>query len=204
MTIYDFTNRKSIQILATQSRRIDITPWELSCVHQEMGKLMAYQIIEEIELEDCEINHPQGKKLGKCIKDEENIIILSLVRAGIYISNGIRYVFQKSPTYHISSNRSEGLSKQEFEKLPSFKDRIVILADSVINTGETIIPIIQQILLMNPKEIIITCLVIFHETAEKLEKLFPDVKFYFARSSTNFYIGKGKIDTGNRLFGIFL
>ncbi|MHA1758143.1 MAG: uracil phosphoribosyltransferase [Promethearchaeota archaeon] len=203
MTIYNFSNKKAIQILATQSRRVDITPWELSCVHQEMGKFMAYQIIEEVDLEDCEINHPQGKKLGKCIKDEENIIILSFIRAGVYVSNGIRFVFQRSPTYYITSDRVHGFNKKELGKLPKLKNKTIILVDSVINTGETIIPVIQQIQSMYPKKIIITCLVIFHETVEKLESLFPNVKFYYARSSTNFYVGKGTIDTGNRLFGTF-
>ncbi|MHA1427456.1 MAG: uracil phosphoribosyltransferase [Candidatus Helarchaeota archaeon] len=204
MTIYDFTNRKAIQLLATQSRRMDMTPWELSCIHQDMGKFMAYQIIEELELEDCEINHPQGKKLGKCIKNEEDIIILAFYRAGIYMSDGIRHVFQSSPTYSIKCTRSEGLSEQELNNLPSFEEKTVILADSVINTGKTIIPVIQQIQQLNPRQIIVTCLVIFHKTVEKLDKLFPEIKFYFARISTNFYVGKGKIDTGNRIFGTFL
>jgi len=203
LTVHEFTNKKAIQLLATQSRRIDITPWELSSVHVELGKFLVYQIIEEFELEEIKIQHPQGIKIGKKIKNEKDIIILDCIRAGIYMGDGLRHVFQNSPYYHISPNRKEGLDEKEINKLPSLKNKSIILLDSVINTGETMIPIIRQLLNQNPSRIIISCIVIYCDTVKKIEKLFPELSFYFARISTNFYIGKGKTDTGNRLFGTF-
>ena len=203
MTLYQFTNKIAIQLLATQSRRTDVTPYELSRVHLEMGKYLAYQIAEEIPLEDFEISHPQGKAIGKRIQNEKDILIFTLMRAGMYIGDGIRALFQNAPNYQIYPKRGIGLTEAEWAKLelPPLKDKIIIIVDSVINTGESMRPVIKWFHTKKPKKIIIACSVMPTDTANKMESEFPDVNFYTIRVSTNSYVGKGKTDTGNRLFG---
>ena len=203
MTLYQFTNKNAIQLLATQSRRTDITPYELTAVHLEMGKYLAYQIAEEISLEDCEISHPQGKATGKQIKNENDILIMSFMRAGVYLGDGIRSLFQKSPYYHIYPKRGTGLSEEEWKKLalPPLQEKTIILADSVINTGKSMKPIINWLQKKHPKKIIVACSVMPTDTAIMMESAYPDVSIYTIRVSTNSYVGKGKTDTGNRLFG---
>ncbi len=203
MTLYQFTNKSAIQLLATQSRRTDITPYQLSSVHLEMGKYLAYQIAEEIPLEDFEISHPQGKATGKRVKNEKDLLIFTFMRAGVYIGDGIRSLFQNAPYYHISPKRGTGLSEEEWAKLelPPLQEKVIILADSVINTGESIRPVLKWLQTKHPKKIIVACSVMPIDTAEKMASEFPDVNFYTIRVSTNAYVGKGKTDTGNRLFG---
>lgn len=203
MTLYHFTDKKAIQLLATQSRRTDISPFELSTVHLEMGKYLAYQIAEEVTLEDIEISHPQGKALGKRIQNEKDILILTFMRAGTYLGDGIRTLFRNAPYYYIYPKRGIGLSEEEWEglNLPPLQNKIIILVDSVINTGGSMTPIIKWFQNKKVKKIIVVCSVMPMDTANKLELEFPDVNFYTIRVSTNSYVGKGKTDTGNRLFG---
>lgn len=196
-----FTDKKAVQLIATDSRRTDITPYQLSQVHIEMGKYLAYEILEELELEDCEIQHPQGIKIGKRLKNEKDVIIMDFMRAGVYLGDGLRYVFQRSPYYHISPKRGEGLTETELKSFESIKDRIIILVDSVINTGDTMRPVIVQLSKLDPKKIFVTCQVMPYDTAEILEKEYQEVLFFIFRLSYNKYVGKGKTDTGNRLFG---
>jgi len=203
MPFYEFTNQNAVQLLATQTRRIDITPYALTQTHIELGKYMAFQICKEFELEDCTIIHPQGIKKGKQIANEEQIVILGCLRAGIYLVEGLRFIFQKSPVYYIHPIRNVGLEEKELKILPSLKNRSVIIADSVINTGETIFPTIKQIECFEPLKIIVTCLVMPLDTAEKIKRNHTSHSFYVARVSRNKYVGKGKTDTGNRLFGTF-
>jgi len=166
-----------------------------------MGKYLAYEILEELEMEDCEIQHPQGIKTGKQLKNKKNVIILDFLRAGVYLGDGIRNILQNSPYYHISPKRNEGISEKELSQLPNFKEKSVILVDSVINTAATMIPVIEQIKLQTPRKILVTCQVMPYDTAEMLDNKFPDINFYIFRLSYNKYVGKGKTDTGNRLFG---
>ena len=196
-----YTERKAVKIIATQSRRIDISPYELSQIHIEMGKYLANEILEEIDLAECEIQHPQGIKTGQEIKNEKNILILDFMRAGVYLGDGLRFIFKNSPYFHIYPKRHEGLSKEEINELGRLEERIIILVDSVINTGNTMIPVIEQLIANQPKKIIVTCQVMPYDTADILEKRFKEVNFYIFRLSYNKYVGKGKTDTGNRLFG---
>jgi uracil phosphoribosyltransferase len=205
VTLYQYTDKNAIQLLATQSRRTDITPYELASVHLEMGKYLAYQIAEEIPLEDVEISHPQGTAIGKRIQNEKDLLIFTFMRAGVYIGDGIRSLFQNAPYYHIYSKRGQGITDEDWTRLelPPLQDKVIILADSVINTGESMRPVIKQLQMETPKKIIVACSVMPIETANKMESEFPDVNFYTIRVSTNSYVGKGKTDTGNRLFGTF-
>jgi len=196
-----FTDKKAVQLIATDSRRTDITPYQLSQVHIEMGKYLAYEILEELDLEDCEIQHPQGIKIGRRLKNEKDVLILDFMRAGVYLGDGLRFIFQTSPYFHITPKRGEGLSEIDLSSLKSLEGKIIILVDSVINTGNTMMPVIEQISKFNPEKIFVTCQVMPYDTAEILEKKYPDVLFFIFRLSYNKYVGKGKTDTGNRLFG---
>jgi len=203
MTIHHYTNKNITQLLATNSRKADITPYQLSQTHIEIGKFMAYQILDEFELIDIEINHPQGVKTGKQIKNETDIIILTFMRAGVYFSDGFRFVFQNAPFYYISPKRGVGILEAELNKFPSFEKKTIILTDSVINTGGTMFAVIEQIKKNKPLKIIVTCSVMPDTTVDIIKEKYPKIEFYIFRISSNKYVGKGKIDTGNRLFGTY-
>ena len=176
-----FTERKAVRIIATQSRRIDISPYELSQIHIEMGKYLANELLEEIDLAECEIQHPQGIKTGEEIKNEKKILILDFMRAGVYLGDGLRFIFKNTPYFHVYPKRHEGLSEEEINELGKLEGRTIILVDSVINTGNTMIPVIEQILKQKPKKIIITCQVMPYDTAEKFNEDYQDLFFYIFR-----------------------
>ena len=132
---------------------------------------------------------------------EEEIIILTVMRAGLYFADGFRFYFQKAPFYHINPIREIGISEKEFRGLPDLNCKTVVLIDAVINTGNTIIPVIHQIQKVTPKRIVVSCMVLPNGTAKGLIGEFPHIDFCFTRISNNAYVGKGPTDTGNRLFG---
>ncbi|MHA1230070.1 MAG: uracil phosphoribosyltransferase [Candidatus Helarchaeota archaeon] len=200
---YEFTDKNAIQILATQSRRIDITPYTLTKSHIELGRYLIYQICDEFELEDCKIKHPQGIKTGRKIKNEEDIIILCCMRSGLYLTEGLRTILQNSPTYLINPDKEFGLSDSKYNIFGDLSDKIVIVVDAVINTGATVKKLLDQLSNKNPKKLIVVCLVMPIPTAELFKKNYPDIIFYVARTSNNQYVGRGITDTGNRLFGTF-
>lgn len=193
MVLKHYTDKNAIQLLSTQSRRMDITPFQLCQIHFELGKYLAYEIAEEFNLEEYDIQHPQGIRKGKKLNEDE-ISILSIIRAGNYASEGIRYVFQNSAYYQTFAN---------IDNIPSLKNKSIIIVDSVINTGNTIRPLLNKLLSQNVKKVIVACLVIPKKTAIEIEHEYPDVHFYAARVSENSYVGTGKSDTGNRLFGTY-
>lgn len=188
MEIREFTNKNAVQLLATQSRRTDINSIELCKIHFEMGKYLAYQMLDEFELTETEIKHVQGIKTGSELADKSNIVIFALMRAGLYAAEGVRSVFTESqffPVLEIDNNNLE--------------NKIIILIDSVINTGKSIEKAIEHLRKSKPRKIFVATL-IMQKDALHLSEKYSDIYFYALRVSENKYVGKGGTDTGNRLF----
>ena len=190
MNFKHFTTKKAAQLLATQSRRADINATTLCNIHAEMGKFMAHEILEEFELTAIDIQHVQGVKSGVEIANKENIVILPLMRAGLYAAEGIRSVFSDS---HFIVN--DEITTNTYD----FTNQTIIVVDAVINTGKSIEEVLQTLLTFNVNKIIIVTLILQRE-ALQLTKKYPVVSFYALRISENKYVGTKETDTGNRLF----
>lgn len=190
MAIKDFTNKNAVQLLATQSRRTDISSTELCKIHFEMGKLLAYEMLDEFELAETKIQHVQGIKQGVELADKNKIVIFALMRAGLYSAEGIRSVFADSqffPITEITTDKNE------------IKNKIIIIVDAVINTGNSIVKVIEHLQINKPKKIFVATLIMQKDALQLADK-YPDIYFYALRISENKYVGKGGTDTGNRLF----
>lgn len=201
MPFTHFSQRHAVQLLATQSRRTDLSPVQLARSHVDLGRLLAYELVELLPLEPCQIEHPQGVRTGMRIAGESDVVILSFLRAGLYVTEGVREVLQLAAVCHVSPTREHGLDEAVLRSLPSLAGRVVIVVDSVINTGATLLPVLEQVRAQVPALIVVLSLVTPVDTAKRLEQTCPDVHFLLARVSTNQYTGRGATDTGNRLFG---
>ena len=122
------------------------------------------------------------------------------MRAGLYVTNGVREVLQHSALLHVNPQRNVGLPASELAEFDRLGPRTSVLIDSVVNTGASLEPVLAQ-LQERGQRIFVLTLVGPVPTAERLERTWPDVTFLYARVSTNQYVGKGATDTGNRLFG---
>lgn len=188
MAIREFTNKNAVQLLATQSRRTDISSTELCKIHFEMGKYLAYQMLDEFELTETEIKHVQGIKTGSELADKSNIVIFALMRAGLYAAEGVRSVFTDSQFFPVTEIDNNDL-----------ENKIIIIVDAVINTGKSIVGAIEHLLNSKPRKIFVATL-IMQKDALHLSEKYSDIYFYALRVSENKYVGKGGTDTGNRLF----
>lgn len=188
MRVKDFTNKKAVQLLATQSRRTDISSTELCKIHFEMGKFLAYEMLEDFELSETEIQHVQGIKTGVELADKNNIVIFALMRAGLYAAEGVRSVFTDSQFFPVTEIENSDL-----------ENKIIIIVDAVINTGKSIEKAIEHLRKSKPRKIFVATL-IMQKDALHLSEKYSDIYFYALRVSENKYVGKGGTDTGNRLF----
>ncbi|MCP4871988.1 MAG: hypothetical protein GY898_25060 [Proteobacteria bacterium] len=201
MSLTHFTDRHLVRLLATQSRRTDITPQALSRSHVALGRFLVGELVEHFELESVSIQHPQGTRQGFGLVEEENISVLCFMRAGLYVVEGVREVLQRAPLFHVSPRRGEGFSAAERDELGDPAGRRFVVVDSVINTGASLEPVLQYLEAGGARSIDVLALVSPVPTAERLETTWPSVRFLLARLSENQYVGRGGTDTGNRLFG---
>jgi len=201
MTDYThFTDTPGIQVLATKSRDSTLPGHTLSQVHQKMGEYLGQHIVGLIGLEEIEFHHVQGIRKGPALSTKNNIVILPLLRAGLFAGLGIWDSLPSAAFVPITPIRGEELSSSQIKGMPSLTEMIVIVADAVINTGDSLEPVLRWILNQNPHQVIVCSLVTPVPTAERLASEYSNVEWVHSRVSTNQYVGKGGTDTGNRLF----
>jgi len=196
-----FTDVPACRLLADRTRRADLDAKDYSEAYQELGRFLTYQMVQEFELEEYQIQHCEGQRTGIRIKEEGRIGIACLMRAGLYLAQGCRSVLRDAPMHLVSPKRDIGLSPDEIEELSSTRLDVLVLVDSVINTGKTIRPIFDQAKALGIRKVIVMAGVSPYEQGASIAADYPEVQFYIARLSHNSYVGKGGTDTGNRLFG---
>lgn len=196
-----FTDVPACRLLADRTRRSDLDTRDYSEAYAELGRFLAYQVVQQFELEEYQIQHCEGPRPGVRIRDEGRIGIVCLMRAGLYLAHGCRAVLRRSPLHLFSPERDKGLNPKELEELAGSRLDTLILVDSVVNTGKTIRPIFAQAKAIGIKKVIVMAGVAPVTQGTSIAEDHPDVAFYFARLSHNSYVGKGGTDTGNRLFG---
>jgi uracil phosphoribosyltransferase len=152
-------------------------------------------------MEDYDIPHCQGMRKGVRIKDEKAIGIIVMLRAGLYLAEGLRELLRTSPMFLVEPKRGSGISEADLAKISLAKLRHALIVDAVVNTGASITPIFGQLKGIGIRGITVVAGVAPKEKAECLAADNLDINFLFARLSTNTYVGKGGTDTGNRLFG---
>lgn len=131
-----------------------------------------------------------GEILGETLKssiDENKTTIVSILRGGLFISNGIYSKFNGHyQLYNDKTDKDFGIENKN--------DETIILIDSVINSGNTILKLIDKIE-KNNINIIIIAVVIQEKALKKLDKY----QILTIRTSKNKFIGvKVKKQTGNK------
>lgn len=141
-----------------------------------------------------------GNCLGAVLKNklpEQSTALLVLERGGRFFGDGI---------YSEFGGRFYPYNPAK-EELPMINDEIVVIIDSVINTGKSIETIIDKLREHNPKvEIVLVTNVIQRNTVER----FKDYLLFAVRISDNSYVGKNQAiqkensgpDTADRLFNL--
>lgn len=201
MPVTHYTDRHIVRLLATETRRTDSLPHELSRSHVALGRFLAGELVELLPLEPREILHPQGSRQGWRVANEASITLVCLMRAGLYVTEGVREVLPSARVVHVSPRRGVGLDANELAEPGAIGDGRFILIDSVVNTGASVEPVLGQLREQGASLLVVLSLVAPVPIARRLEVEHPDVHFLFARISENQYVGKGATDTGNRLFG---
>ena len=175
------------------SRSRNVYGNELADNHKEIGRILGQEFLNGLPLKDIKVINPQGKTgINKSV-DCSNVTIICLMRAGLFVAEGVRQLLGGSQHIYLLSNSPEDIKDTNI----SGKD--VVIIDSVINSGKTISAFLDIAKPANSLSVISIVMQCNFKVVADNE--YPDVKFIVSRTSENYYIGAGQTDTGNRLFG---
>lgn len=174
---------------------------------EEISMLLAYEVtrdfpvqLERIETPMMEMEAPmmEGKKL----------VVISILRAGDGILNGILKVIPSARIGHIGLYRDHETLQavQYYFKVPQdLEDRDVLIVDPMLATGNSAAAAVTRIKERKPKSIKFVCLLAAPEGIEAFHKAHPDVQIWCAavdeKLNEKGYILPGLGDAGDRLFG---
>lgn len=190
------------KLLATPMRDAGNQGPTLRDAHQRAGEYLALQHVSRIiGLEHRPISHVLGRPAsGFQLKGESQTTIVSLMRGGDPMASGVSRAFPCAMYVHVKV-------PQDIQGHHLDGQQHVILVDSVVNTGKSIIECVQAIRGLRPDiRIVIAAGVLqaqcLHRDSVMYQALTAAgrVDVVALRVSDTKFTGSGTTDTGNRLF----
>jgi uracil phosphoribosyltransferase len=174
---------------------------------REISMLLAYEVCRDMPTTTTEIETPIAKTQAPML-DGKKIVIISILRAGNGILDGMLEILPSARVGHIGLYRDpKTLAAVEyFYKVPdSMGDRDAIVVDPMLATGNSAVAAIDRIKESGPRSIKFVCLLACPEGIAAFHGAHPDIPVYTAsideRLNEKSYIVPGLGDAGDRLFG---
>jgi uracil phosphoribosyltransferase len=167
---------------------------------------MAFEVFKDLKVDRKKINTPLESFLGAKTQDPKPCVI-SILRAGLIISEGITDIFKDVSIGHIGMYRDEKtLSPVNYLiKLPSnLQNRQCFLCDPMLATGGSAISSLETLKQNNASDITLVCLLASEEGIKNVKEKFSDVTIICAQKDDHLnekgFIVPGLGDAGDRIF----
>ena len=177
---------------------------------ERIGEILAYELSQSLDYQKRVVSTPLGTKIMQVPKN--NIVLCSILRAGLPLHTGLLNYFDDDENAFISAYRkhngdSEFEIKVDYFASPSLEGKILILADPMLATGQSLVSVYEGLKKHGiPKEIHVACVIGSKDGVDYIEKHFPeDTKLWIATVDENLndkgYIIPGLGDAGDLAFG---
>ncbi len=124
---------------------------------ERIGEVMAYEISKTLEYDEEEITTPLGVTEMRTLIDQP--VIATILRAGLPFHNGMLSMFDHADNAFIAAYRKYDKNedfeiKVEYYSSAELDDKVLILCDPMLATGESIVKTLQGLTDdMSPKHI---------------------------------------------------
>lgn len=178
---------------------------------ERLGEVLGYELSKQLSFSEKNITTPLGN--SKIQLPESDVVICSILRAGLPLHNGILNYFDDAENSFISAYRHHPNNDEHFEIVveylasPSLEGKTLILADPMLATGKSFVNVMKALTQMGtPKEIHLVAVIGAEEGVALLEKEFPkDSKLWIAtidkKLNDHGYILPGLGDAGDLCYG---
>lgn len=142
---------------------------------ERMGEIFAYEISKTMEYEPKEVITPLGVKTVRVLKEQP--VLATILRAGLPMHTGLLNMFDKADNAFIAAYRKydkddDSEIRVEYFSAPDLNDRVLIICDPLLATGESLVKTIDGLLGddMEPKHIHIAVAVASSDGMEHLKR----------------------------------
>ena len=175
---------------------------------KEITLLMGYEITRDLPLTTHRIETPL-ETIDAPVIAGKKLAIVPILRAGIGMSDGLLELVPSARVGHIGVFRDPAthLPVEYMVRLPDTADRIFILCDPMVATGNSAVHAVDVLKKrgVSDDQIIFLALVAAPEGVQVFQNAHPGVKLYVASLDSHLndhdYIVPGLGDAGDRIFG---
>lgn len=177
---------------------------------ERIAEIAAYEISQELEWEDVDIQTPLGIATSKRLKEQP--VLATILRAGLPMHYGMLNYFDKADNAFISAyrkHRRDGTFEISLEYMssPSLVGKTVIISDPMLATGASLVKSIQYIKNEGlPAKIHIVTAIACTSGIEYVKLEHPEVKIWCGEIDDELtakgYIVPGLGDAGDLAFGM--
>lgn len=176
---------------------------------ERVGEILAYEISKDLDYASVNVRSSLGTKSTSLLTNYP--VICSVLRAGLPFQQGLLNYFDRSDAAFVSAFRRH-ISEDAFEievqylATPTLSDRVLILADPMMATGQSLV-LTHEALLKNgqPAKLIIASLIASKEGLAYVQEKLPHAEIYIADLDNELdehaYIVPGLGDAGDLSFG---
>ncbi len=188
-------------------RRKETSTAEFRQLLREIALLLGYEGTRDLPLTTEEIETPLTKMEAPRLEGKK-LVLISILRAGNGLLEGMLDLVPSARVGHVGLYRDpESLVAVEYYfKVPQdLSDRLVIVVDPMLATGNSATAALSRIKEEGARNIKFVCLLAAPEGVKALSEAHPDVPIYTAAIDDHLnghgYIVPGLGDAGDRLYG---
>jgi uracil phosphoribosyltransferase len=197
-----------IQHKLTLMRRSETSTAKFRSLLTEISMLLAYEVTRDLPLKLERIKTPLAEMDAPILAPEKKLVIVSIMRAGQGILDGMLQLMPSARVGHIGLYRDpETLVPVEYYfKMPhDIEERDMVVVDPMVATGNSAVAAVHRLKETSPKSLKLVCLLAAPEGIQNFHEEHPDVPLYTAAIDDHLdehgYIIPGLGDAGDRLFG---
>lgn len=136
-----------------------------------IGFMMGYEMASTLSVRSVQVKTSLGEVANHKILCN-NPVIINLLRAGTPFYQGLLDAYQQADSGFIGTMRDESTleSTISYSALPDLAGRIVLLADTMVATGGSMIGAYNHLIAYNPKRILPMCVLATQYAVEQVRK----------------------------------
>lgn len=178
---------------------------------ERIGEVLGYEMSKVLSYKKSKVKTPLGTSIIHLLNND--IVLCSVLRAGVPLHNGLLNYFDKAENAFISAYRHHKHNPESFEIIveylacPNLENKILILADPMLATGQSLVATFKALKPLGvPKEIHLVSIIGANEGVDFIQKHFDENTHLWIASidehlNDRGYIVPGLGDAGDLAFG---
>ena len=201
-----YQNKRSLDSLVYTMRDAQTDSKTFRTTLSKIGEYMGLEVLDSLDKESLQVTTRMGTRAVHSLVSEKPVLI-TVLRAGIPLLNGLMEVFPDSEIGFLGMARNEAtlLPTTSYIAIPEVKDQTVIIADTMLATAGSMIDAIKIIEKHKPKKIIVVCAIASEGGIARLRSYNPQIPVYAAAIDPTLnekgYIVPGLGDAGDIAYG---